>query len=271
MPCVANPPGSIPALEASGRAAAPSGAAVIRAASRELLLLPQRAALDTASRSLMVADLHVGKAGTFRAHGLPVPAGTTERTLARLDALLALTGARALFLLGDLVHGPLAGQPATVAALAAWRARHRRVEVVLVRGNHDQRAGELPAECGIETVAPGYRLGGLRLLHEPPDDSPAFEGGAGPGPSGEARADCGAGDPDLFSLAGHLHPVCVVGGRADRLRLPCFRVGRRDAVLPAFGEFTGGWPVRPRAGERIFVTDGSRVAELPARPARRRA
>jgi len=257
MPCVANPPGSIPALEASGRAAAPSGAAVIRAASRELLLLPQRAALDTASRSLMVADLHVGKAGTFRAHGLPVPAGTTERTLARLDSLLALTGARALFLLGDLVHGPLAGQPATVAALAAWRARHRRVEVVLVRGNHDQRAGELPAECGIETVAPGYRLGGLRLLHEPPDDSPAFEGGAG--------------DPDLFSLAGHLHPVCVVGGRADRLRLPCFRVGRRDAVLPAFGEFTGGWPVRPRAGERIFVTDGSRVAELPSRPARRRA
>jgi len=26
----------------------------------------------------MVADLHLGKAATFRAHGLPVPSGTTE-------------------------------------------------------------------------------------------------------------------------------------------------------------------------------------------------
>jgi metallophosphoesterase superfamily enzyme len=59
--------------------ASPStGSAAIVAASRELRLLPQRALLDTASRSLMVADLHLGKAATFRAHGLPVPSGTTE-------------------------------------------------------------------------------------------------------------------------------------------------------------------------------------------------
>lgn len=224
-----------------------TGSAAIVAASRELRLLPQRALLDTASRSLMVADLHLGKAATFRAHGLAVPSGTTERTLARLDALLAETAARSLFLLGDLLHAPEALRPSITKALADWRARHARVEVILVRGNHDARAGELPAGCGIDTVAPGHRLGELRLLHEPPGDGhPGREG--------------------AFALSGHLHPVCVLGNRADRLRLPCFRVRRHDAVLPAFGEFTGGWQVRPVPGERLFVTDGARVVELSQRP-----
>lgn len=195
----------------------------------------------------MVADLHLGKAATFRAHGLPVPSGTTERTLARLDALLAGTAARSLFLLGDLLHAPEALRPSITKALADWRARHARVEVILVRGNHDARAGKLPAGCGIDTVAPGHRLGELRLLHEPPDDGQSEREGA-------------------FALSGHLHPVCVLGNRADRLRLPCFRVRPHDAVLPAFGEFTGGWQVRPVPGERVFVTDGTRVLELSRRP-----
>lgn len=223
-----------------------AGALAVQAGSSELILMPGRGVLEAESRTLMVADLHVGKAATFRAHGVPVPAGTTERTLARLDALIAETGARSLFLLGDLLHGPEARQPALVSALAGWRARHARIEIVLVRGNHDARAGDLPRECGIATVAPGHRLGGLRLMHEPPDD-----------------------DEDGFALAGHLHPVCVLGGRADRLRLPCFRLRRRDMVLPAFGEFTGGWPVRAGPGERLFVTDGARVVEVPPRAAAR--
>jgi len=223
-----------------------TGSVAIAAGSHEVLLLPQRALLDCASRSLMVADLHLGKAASFRAHGLPVPSGTTERTLARLDALLAQTGARRLFLLGDLLHGPEALRPAVTTALAGWRSRHAQVEVILVRGNHDARAGELPADCGIDTVAPGHRLGGLRLLHEPPVEAAAASDAA-------------------FSLSGHLHPVCVLGKRADRLRLPCFRVRGHDAVLPAFGEFTGGWQVRPDPGDRLFVTDGERVAELPQR------
>ena len=43
-------------------------------------------------------------------------------------------------------------------------------------------------------------------------------------------------------LGGHLHPACRIHGRGrDSLRLPCFVSDGRQVILPAFGEFTGGW------------------------------
>ena len=57
-----------------------------------------------AARMVMVADVHFGKAATFRRAGQPVPHGTTADNLARLDALLAATGADHLVFLGDFLH-----------------------------------------------------------------------------------------------------------------------------------------------------------------------
>lgn len=225
--------------------------------SSELMLLAQRAVYQPDTRSLLVADLHLGKAASFRTLGVPVPAGTTERTLDRLTAVLALTGAKRLFVLGDLFHARPALSAARLAVLAEWRAQHSRVEIVLVRGNHDDRAGDPPPSCGIETVSPGLALGGLSLHHEPP-----MQGG-NPSP-GESWALAGGG----YWVAGHLHPVARIGGRADALRLPCFWVRNGGLVLPAFGEFTGGWAVKPGPGEALYVTDGERVHRLPNRRGR---
>src|SRR5690606_14539343 len=114
-----------------------------------------------------------------------------------------------------------------------WRARHRKVDVVLVRGNHDSRAGDPPARCGIEVVNPGHRVAGLRLLHEPePEAEHEAEHGIEAAPADAPTSPSSlASGPELslapepvFSLAGHLHPVWRLGGRADRLRLPCFWV-----------------------------------------------
>jgi DNA ligase-associated metallophosphoesterase len=233
------------------------GACAIEAGGEQLLMLPDRAVFHPASRSLLVADVHLGKAATFRALGVPVPSGTTERTLARLDTLLAGTGSHALYLLGDLLHGPHARRGSLFEALTRWRMRHRGVETVLVRGNHDGQAGDPPSACGIDVVDPGYRVGGLRLLHEPEaGDSVTAE------QSRESSRECGQGDR-VCSLAGHLHPVWRLGSRSDKVRLPCFWVRGDAMVLPAFGEFTGGWLVPAALRERIFVTDGEAVRAVP--------
>jgi metallophosphoesterase superfamily enzyme len=54
-------------------------------------------------------------------------------------------------------------------------------------------------------------------------------------------------EADLLNVAGHVHPVAVLGKGADRLRLPCFALRRpaRQLLLPAFGHLTGGYAVSP--------------------------
>ncbi|MDE3177705.1 MAG: DEAD/DEAH box helicase, partial [Pseudomonadota bacterium] len=79
-----------------------------------LTLLPQRAVWRAETRTLFVADVHIGKAAAFRAAGLAAPAGTTRENLARLDALIDALAPRALVALGDLFHAREAWRAATL-------------------------------------------------------------------------------------------------------------------------------------------------------------
>ena len=90
----------------------------------QLWLLPQRAVWWPAAGAVFVADVHFGKAATFRRAGQPVPRGTTADNLARLDDVLAATGARHLVFLGDFLHAASGADAALWQQLAPWRARH---------------------------------------------------------------------------------------------------------------------------------------------------
>jgi uncharacterized protein len=211
----------------------------VQVAATRLELLPQRAAFLPEPSTLLVADAHVGKAVSFRRLGVPVPAGTTGETLARLDAALAATAARRIVFLGDFLHSARSLAPGTLAAVSAWRERHAALDLLLVRGNHDQHAGDPPPALRMQVVDQPFALGELQLCHHPQ----AIDGG--------------------YVLAGHLHPCTVLGGRArQRLRLPCFHFGERCGVLPAFGAFTGMHAVQRAAGDRVFAIAEDRVAEV---------
>jgi hypothetical protein len=43
----------------------------------------------------------------------------------------------------------------------------------------------------------------------------------------------------------------------------CAKSGERRIVLPGFGAFTGGQPILPAPGERVFVGSGETVLEVP--------
>lgn len=204
-----------------------------------LLLLPERALLWERTATLVVADAHLGKAASFRAAGLPLPGGTTTETLTRLSAALDRTAARRLLLLGDFFHARAGRAARTLAAIAAWRERHADLEVVLVRGNHDQRAGDPPGEWGFACYDEPWIESPFAFRHHPEEEKTGYV------------------------LAGHIHPAVSLSGMGgQREKLPCFLFGEKIGLLPAFGDFTGGATVRPRWGDRVFVVAGAEVIEI---------
>jgi DNA ligase-associated metallophosphoesterase len=204
-----------------------------------LLLLPERALLWERTGTLVVADAHLGKAAAFRAAAIPLPGGTTTETLSRLSTSLARTGARRLLLLVDFFHARSGRAARTLAAIAGWRERHADLEVVLVRGNHDRGAGDPPCEWGFG-------------CHDEPWIEPPFT--FRHHPQEEAKG---------YVLAGHIHPAVSLSGLGRQSeRLPCFLFGERIALLPAFGDFTGGAVVRPRRGDRVYAVAGEEVVPI---------
>ena len=216
-------------------------ATTIEIAGLELLLLPEKALFLPESRTLLVADVHIGKALSFRRLGVPVPSGTTSETLAVLSELVCRWDARCIVFLGDFLHSRHVQDSATMLALDEWRTLHATLEMTLVRGNHDDRAGDPPGHLNIRCVDEPLIHQGLALCHHPQTVA------------------------GRYVLAGHLHPCAAIGGAAhDWHRLPCFWFARDTAVLPAFGAFTGMHRIRAGGGERVFVVTPERVVELPA-------
>jgi DNA ligase-associated metallophosphoesterase len=204
-----------------------------------LTLLPEKAAFLDDDKTLLVADAHIGKAVSFRSFGVPVPRGTTTETLTALSGLVQRTGAARIVFLGDFLHSARSHAASTLGAVARWRDAHPDLSLTLVRGNHDDRAGDPPPQLGFTVVDEPLVVGSLALCHHPV----AHDG--------------------LYALAGHLHPCITLGGRAyDTLRLPCFLFGEGVGVLPAFGSFTGMHPIRPQEGDRVFAIADDHVLEV---------
>lgn len=202
----------------------------------QLKCLPEHALFWPRTRTLFVADVHLGKAASFRAAGVPVPSGHSCFDLDRLSQLLNSNKASRFVILGDLVHTETSYTAALDHNFRNFRARHSDVEMVLVRGNHDRHAGAAPAGWGLNAVAEPYALGPFQCCHEP-------------------DAARGAG----FELAGHLHPALRVQTAREGITLPCFWQHAHGLVLPAFGSLTGKLSVRLKPGESAIVVAGQQL------------
>lgn len=218
------------------------GTATVTLAGERVELWPERALHWPRERTLFVADMHLGKTAAFRAGGVPVPRGTTAADLARLTSLIAQTHAARLIILGDFLHASTGRVAALDAAMREWRASHPRLAITLVRGNHDARAGDPPATWEIDVVRAPHALQPFLACHEP------------------------STPPTGYALCGHVHPGIVVSDATDSARLPCFLLGERRALLPAFGRFTGLATIIPAGGETVVAIANGRLFPLTPNP-----
>jgi uncharacterized protein len=112
--------------------------------------------------------------------------------------------------------------------------------MTLVRGNHDDRAGDPPPEAGIEVVDEPWLLGPFACCHHPQTIP---------------RTTCWP--------ATCTRPASCKARARDALRLPCFASEPGQTILPAFGAFTGGHLLAAAPGRRFYAVGGERVWEVP--------
>lgn len=218
-------------------------ATCIHIAGESIELLPSGAVHWPKLRTLLVADVHFGKASSFRQLGVPVPRGTTVENFHALSCDLRSTQTQQLIFLGDFLHSRLAQTSELQTALKQWRANHQDISMRLIRGNHDSRAGDPPAALHIEVLNEPHLLGPFALCHHPQTVT------------------------GHYTLAGHWHPCITLHGKArERLRLPCFWLGDEavhpQGILPAYGSFTGMHPIEQRSGDAVFAIAGELVKRI---------
>ncbi|RYD23626.1 MAG: ligase-associated DNA damage response endonuclease PdeM [Verrucomicrobiaceae bacterium] len=199
-----------------------------------LTILPEGVLVDS---TLVVADVHLGKSATFRAKGLPVPEGDTERDFRRLAEMVGKHGVSHLVIAGDLFHAPSGLTEELETALARFLSAVS-IPVTLVIGNHDAKLRRLPT--GLVCVG-HLDLDQIRIVHDP-----------------------ASADSERLHISGHWHPVVrIPDGRRTSLRLPCFLYRKNTLVLPAFGSFTGGAILSAQEGDRIFAALRDQIVEIP--------
>lgn len=182
-------------------------------AGERVTLLPQKALWWPAQKTLFIADVHWGKAGHFRKHGIALPRKTGQADDARLAALVRNFGAEQLVIAGDLFHS---ADNAEVENFTHWRAAHPDLRIHFVMGNHDILPHDRYAGWGLEVHPATLSLGPFYISH---DDSK---------------------DVDKFLIHGHIHPGVKMYGRGrEGLSLACFAQDGHRMILPAFGSFTG--------------------------------
>lgn len=207
-------------------------------AGEQLLLHPFRAAFWEERQTLLLADLHLGKARHFRRSGIPVPQGVADATWDRLLSLLFDFKPHRVLFLGDLFHSDYNREWEELGDLTR---QFGDISFELVRGNHDILSSSAYARAQLTVHLEPLSEGPFLFSHHPIEEVPEGQ----------------------YNLAGHVHPaVSLQGGARQRLKLPCFYFGTRQGILPAFGQFTGTQRIRPSPGEQVFVIADQEIVRM---------
>ncbi|WP_193181392.1 ligase-associated DNA damage response endonuclease PdeM [Nisaea sediminum] len=167
---------------------------------------------------LVVSDLHLEKASSYAARGIPLPPYDTGNTLKRLARVCEIYRPERVICLGDNFHDSNGPERMAETDRQTMIALTRGRDWCWITGNHDpDLADELPGRrSALET------LGALTFRHE-----------SIPGSAGE--------------ISGHFHPSARVKTRQRHLSGRCFAHNGSCLIMPAFGALTGGLSVRDPA------------------------
>lgn len=197
---------------------------------QDLILTCQKAIYWKQEKALIAADVHLGKVGHFRKAGIAVPRDMEQSDLSTLSDLLFEYRPEKLIFLGDLFHSDM---NADWEWFRLWRQQNPKLEIILIRGNHDIIHDSHYQQLNI-ALHNQLQIGPFLMLHHPLSDAEQQQ-------------------TEAYAFCGHIHPgVSLTGRGRQSLTIPCFAFGNKQAILPSFGRFTGRVAIRQQKTDRIF-------------------
>lgn len=202
-------------------------------------IFPERALYWPEQGCLLIADLHLGKADTFRHFGIAVPQAVQWADLERLSRLIEQLQPARCVVLGDFVHGSIVSK----ATAKAWNdlvAVFPQTQFELLVGNHDRA---LSADAfSFHNVTKYLEVNGVLLSHEPLSADRLREGGH-------------------LNIHGHIHPAMRIEGSSTKQPALVYR--KPYLMMPAFSEFTAGVAAAaPGDAIWVFAQDASLVMRI---------
>lgn len=188
-------------------------------------------------KMLILSDPHFGKTGHFRKSGIQVPQKVFQDDLHTFFEVIQFFKPKKVLVTGDLFHS---SHNKEINWFADWRNNFKNLSVILVRGNHDILDDETYAASGVEVIETEWVVGNFCFTH-----------------------DVAKASSEHYIFSGHIHPSVRISGKGKQsLRLPCFYFGNNNAILPAFGKFTGNATIQTGKQDKVFAITKKEIIML---------
>jgi Predicted ICC-like phosphoesterases len=211
----------------------------IQIANEELELLPERAFVWGKKRLLGLSDVHIGKAESYQAAGVPIPSGGHRDDLKKISELIQKFDIEHVVILGDWIHDKNSVSSLVDNDLMDFFKRHDKVYWTLLIGNHEKSSLERLKKFPFHLVMEDLVIEPFLLTH------------------GHKLK-----ETEYFQIQGHTHPYIMIHDGPLKLKLPCFQMEPDCLTIPAFGSMTGGYTIRPGKRDRIFAVGTSEIFEV---------
>ncbi|WP_293893928.1 ligase-associated DNA damage response endonuclease PdeM [Flavobacterium sp.] len=183
---------------------------------------------------LLISDVHLGKIAHFRKHGIAIPSKAINENFKRLDEIAVLYNPSNIIFLGDLFHSKINNE---WKFFCDW-ANKMKLEIILIEGNHDSISNDHYCDLNI-AVYQELSIDGFLLTHHPTEN------------------------PGLFNFCGHIHPgINLKDVGRQSVKLPCFFRRENQLILPAFGEFTGNFFIKPKDNDIVYAVANNEVIRV---------
>jgi DNA ligase-associated metallophosphoesterase len=211
----------------------------IQVANQDIELLPEKALIWHEEHLLALSDVHLGKADSYQAAGVPVPSGSHREDLELISQLIHKYQIKKVVILGDWIHNRHSLSEIVLRDLHEFFTVLKEVHWTLLLGNHEKGVHDLMHDLPFHLVEEEIQMGPFLMTH----------GHKNP-------------NSELFQIRGHIHPQVRVSTGPLSLRMPCFVLEKNSLTIPAFGSLTGGFIVKRQASNRIFAIGGKEIFEV---------